>query len=150
MKYSCNACGMYVDAGSGHDCYKPLPDNAPRVLQSVADEWKRRAERAEAEHERVKAMDRADFIEEHEARLKAEAELERFARDRDFRSGEYDVLLAHANELERENAALRQRHAAAVEQAYIEGWNHHGVKRLSGTRNAAWLASAAKAALEGS
>ena len=25
MKYGCNACGAYVEAGGGHDCYRQSP-----------------------------------------------------------------------------------------------------------------------------
>jgi hypothetical protein len=28
MKYHCNACGQYIEAGDGHSCYEPI---SPRV-----------------------------------------------------------------------------------------------------------------------
>lgn len=61
----------------------------------------------------------------------------------------HDTVLAHANELERENAALRQRHAEAVRAAWNESWQ--AASGFKATESAwcseAWLASEAKARL---
>jgi predicted nuclease with TOPRIM domain len=93
------------------------------------------------------------------------------------KDGAYDVLLAHANEVERENAALReqvsrgqdavntlndrlatlrQRHAEAVKACWHEAWSM-GWQRCNATElnnnfdfpddDAAWLASEAKKGL---
>lgn len=61
----------------------------------------------------------------------------------------HDTLLVHANELERENAALRQRHELAVLMAWHEGakWGEAHPLSLCTDRNAAWQVSEAKARL---
>jgi len=41
MKYNCNACGRYVEAGSGHDCYKPRkPRREVEQLQSLCESYR--------------------------------------------------------------------------------------------------------------
>ena len=36
MKYSCSACGRYVEAGGGHSCYSPSPQLDVGVSQKQA------------------------------------------------------------------------------------------------------------------
>ena len=49
MKYNCEACGMYVEAGSGHSCYTPTPPRAE------LDRERERIAELEAENQRVVA-----------------------------------------------------------------------------------------------
>jgi len=55
MKYGCNACGAYVEAGGGHDCYRQSPTMTAltwtrerptqpgwwwvRIRKAVSSEW---------------------------------------------------------------------------------------------------------------
>jgi NTP pyrophosphatase (non-canonical NTP hydrolase) len=35
MKYNCNACGAYIEAGGGHTCYEPIRDPLPPVVNDA-------------------------------------------------------------------------------------------------------------------
>ena len=36
MKYNCEACGMYIEAGSGHSCYQPEKSEAGGLREKIA------------------------------------------------------------------------------------------------------------------
>jgi len=65
MKYSCNACGRWVEAGSGHSCYTPTSARTELEADTASSEMSRmhslsveqgkRIAELEAENQRLEA-----------------------------------------------------------------------------------------------
>jgi len=68
MKYNCNACGRYVEAGSGHDCYKPMkPRRDVEQLQSLCESYRRDLVRERERIAELEAENKRLWSEQHEA-----------------------------------------------------------------------------------